>query len=78
MKPLKMPCIIYAGLKSLIKKIDGCVNYPEKSSKEKICEHISCRYSISTIWTFDNIKQKHTLYCDKDLTKSISLRECSK
>ena len=77
-----MPCIIYADIKSLIKKIDGCVNYLQnylkKSSKEKICEHISCRYSISTIWTFDNIKQKHTLYCDKDLIKSISLRECSK
>ena len=35
MKSDKMPFIIYADLESLIKKIDGCPNNPEKSSRTK-------------------------------------------
>ena len=31
-----MPCIIYADIESLIRKIDGCANNPEKSSTLKI------------------------------------------
>ena len=38
MKSDKMPYIIYADTKSLIKKIDGCVNNPENSSTAKIGE----------------------------------------
>ena len=53
-----MSHINYADLESLIKKLDGCANNPEKSSTTKIVEHISCRYSISTIWDFDNIERK--------------------
>ena len=33
MKSDKTPCIIYADLESLIKKIDICENNPGKSSK---------------------------------------------
>ena len=40
MKLDKMPYIINADLESLIKKIDGCANNPEKSSTRKICKHI--------------------------------------
>ena len=40
MKSDKMPCIIYADIESLIRKIDGCANYPEKSSTTKIGQHI--------------------------------------
>ena len=40
MKLDKMPYIINADLESLIKKIDGCANSPEKSSTRKICKHI--------------------------------------
>ena len=54
----KMSHINYADLESLIKKLDGCANNPEKSSTTKIVEHIPCRYSISTIWDFDNIERK--------------------
>ena len=43
-----MPSIIYAAMKSLIKKRDGCANNPENSSTIKIGEHVLCRYSIST------------------------------
>ena len=47
-----MAHIIYADLESLIKKIDGCANNPEKSSITRIGEHIPVGYSMSTIWTF--------------------------
>ena len=40
MKSDKMPYIIYADIESLIRKIDGCANYPEKSSTTKIGQHI--------------------------------------
>ena len=35
MKSDKMPCIIYADIESLIKKINGCENNSEKSSIRK-------------------------------------------
>ena len=38
MKSDKTPCIIYADLESLIKKIDNCKNNPEKSSATKTDE----------------------------------------
>ena len=44
MKSSKMPYIIYADIKSLIKNIDGCENNPEYSSKAKIGKHIPCGY----------------------------------
>ena len=47
---------------SLIRKIDGCANNPESSSATKIGRHNLCAYSMSTIWAFDNIEHKHTLY----------------
>ena len=39
--------IIYADIESLIKRIDGCANNPEKSSTTKIGECILCGYSMS-------------------------------
>ena len=32
---------------------------------------------MSTIWTFDNIENKHSLYCEKDCVKNFctSLRK---
>ena len=71
MKSDKMPYIIYADIESLIRKIDGCVNNPEKSSTPKIGEHIPCRYSMSTIWRFDHVEDKHTLHQEKDCMKKI-------
>ena len=35
MKSDKMPYIIYVDMESLIKKIDGCANNPEKFSTSK-------------------------------------------
>ena len=59
----KIPYIIHANIESLITKIDECASYPENSSTTEIVEHISCGYSVPTIWVFDNIENKHTLYC---------------
>ena len=75
-----MPYIIYADIKSLIKKIDGCENNPESSSTTKIGEHISYGFPMSTILEFDHIKSKHTVYRGKDCTKCFfgSLKENAK
>ena len=72
--------IIYADIESLIRKIDGCANNPKHCSTAKIGEHIPCGYSVSTIWAFDDIENKHTLYCGKDCMKKFaeSLREHAK
>ena len=61
-----MPSIIFADMENLIRKTDKCANNPENTSAIKVGEHIPCGYLISTIWTFDHIGKKHTLYCGKD------------
>ena len=73
MKSDIMLCIIYADIESLIKKIDWSANKPENFSTTKIGEHILCGYSMSIIWTFDSIENKHTLYRRKDCLKSFVL-----
>ena len=80
MKSDKMPYIIYTDIESLIKKIDGCANDSENSSTTKIDKHIPCGSSVSTIWGFDHIEDKHTLYHGKDCMKKFctSLREHAK
>ena len=80
MKSDKMSYIICADIESLIRKIDGCANNPEKSSTTKIDKHIHCRYSKSTIWGFDYLEDKHMLYRGKDCMKKFctSLREHAK
>ena len=80
MKSDKMPHIIYADMESLIKKIDWCANNLENSSTTKIGEHYPCGYSMSTIWEFHHIENKHTLYRGKDCMKKFceSLREHAK
>ena len=66
-----MLCIIYADIESLIKKIDVWANNTENSSTTKNGEHISCRHSVSTIWAFDCIENKHTLYRGQDCMKKF-------
>ena len=80
MKSDKISFIIYADIESLIRKTDGCANNPEKSSTTKIGDHIPCGYSMSTIWGFDHIEDKHTLYRGKDCMEKFctSLREHAK
>ena len=75
-----MSYLTYAYTESLIWKIDGCVNNKENPSTKKIGEHIPCGYSKSTIWGFDHIEDKHTLYCGKNCMRKFctSLREHTK
>ena len=70
-KSVKMPYIIYIDIESLIKKIDGCPNNLGNSSTTKIGEHIPCGYSMSTIRAFDNIENKHILYCGEDCMRKV-------
>ena len=58
----KTQSIIYPDLKSLSKKVNGFKNNPEKSSTTKIGEHVPCGYSMSAIWIFDDIENKHDAY----------------
>ena len=80
MKSDKMPYIIYADIKCLIKKVDGCAKNAENSSTTKVGEHILCGYSMLTIWDFDNTENKHTLYRGEDYMQKFctSLREHTK
>ena len=71
MKSDKMRYIIFAEIESLIRKIDGRANNPEKSSKMKIGELIPSGYSMSTILVFNHIEGKYTLYRGKDCMKKI-------
>ena len=63
--------IIYTDIESLIKKkkIDGSANNSETSSTTKIGEHIPSGYSMSGIWAFDDIENKHTLHREEDCMK---------
>ena len=58
--------IIYSELESLIKKVDGSAN-----NTEELGEHIPCEYSMSTIWAFDDIENKHSLFHCKDCMKKF-------
>ena len=80
MKPDKMPYVIYLDLHFLIKKIDRSSNNPENSSTEKIGKHILYGYSMSVIWAFIYIENKHTVYREKYSMKKLckSLREHAK
>ena len=73
----KAPFIIYADLKCIIDKIDGCKNNPENSSTTKVNKHTPSGISISTILSFKSIENKHKVYRGKDCMKKFyeSLRE---
>ena len=51
------------------KKVYGCANDLENSSTTKIDEHIPWGYSMPTIFAFNNIENKHTLYYGEVWTK---------
>ena len=41
----------------LMEKIDGDINNPEKSSTEKVSQHIPSAFSMSAISSFKKIKR---------------------
>ena len=61
----------------IMKKIDGCAKKSEKSLSTKIGENIFCGYSMPSIWAFDHIENKHSLYYGENCMKKfcVSLRE---
>ena len=54
-----------------------CKNNPEKSSAEKVGEHIPYGYSMFTIWKFDGIEDNHDKYIGEDYIEKFceSLRK---
>ena len=77
LKSDKMPCIIYADIEPLIRKIDRCTKNPENSSTTKLGKQIPCGYSMSSVWAFGHIENKLTLYRGQNCKKkfSTSLRQ---
>ena len=67
----KAPFIIYADLKCMIEKIDGCKNNPENSSTTKVSEHIPSGFSMYAISSFRSIENKHDVYRGKDCMKKF-------
>ena len=62
----KVPFFIYADLECIREKIDGCKNNPKNSSTAKVSEHIPSGFSISTIYSFRSIENKHDAYRGND------------
>ena len=54
----KTPFIIYADLKCIIERIDGCKNNPENSSATKVSKHIPSGFSMFAISSFRIIENK--------------------
>lgn len=52
-----------------VKRIEGRENNPETSSTAKVGEYTP--YSMSTIWQFKHIKNKHTLYRGRECIKTF-------
>ena len=61
-KSLKVPFIIYAGLESLLEKMNACHNNLKKSSATKINKHTPSGYSLLTHCSFDARKDKFGYY----------------
>ena len=64
-------CIIYADLKSLVEKFDGCKNNPEKLFATKVSENIPSGFPMSTKSSFKDIENKHNAYRGKDCIKKF-------
>ena len=70
---MKFPFIIYAGLESLLEKMDTCHNNPKNSWTTKINGHTPSRYSFLTHCLFDTTKNKLDYYRGKKCMKNFCL-----
>ena len=70
---MKVPFIIYAGLESLLEKVNTCHNNPKKSSTTKINKHIPSSYLLFTHCSFDTRKNKLDYYRGKNCMKNFCL-----
>ena len=66
----KAPFIIYADIKCIIEKIDGCKINLENSSTAKVIEYIQSGFSMSAVSSLRNIN-KHEVYRSKDCIKKF-------
>ena len=66
MKSDKMSYVIYADIMLIKRKMDAQiihkVLHQKKQTNKQTGEHIPSGYSMPTIWAFNNIENKHTLY----------------
>ena len=70
-KSMRDPFVVYADIESLLKKIDTCINDPEKSSATKTNKHEMCGYSLFTHCSFDEKKNVIDCYRGKDGLKKF-------
>ena len=68
-KSLKVPFIIYADLECLLRKINTCLNNPDKSYTEKKATHRPLGYSLVTCCSFDKSKNECKYYRGEDCMK---------
>ena len=68
-KSLKVPFTIYADLEYLLKKINTCLNNPDKSYTEKKAMHKPSGYSLVTCCSFDKSKNERKYYRGEDCMK---------
>ena len=66
----KAPFIIYADIKCIIEKIDGCKINLENSSTAKVIKYIQSGFSMSAVSSLRNIN-KHEVYRSKDFIKKF-------
>ena len=62
-----------ADLQSILEKISGCKNDPEKSSATEVNKHIASGYSLFSHCLFDKTKNKPDYYRDKNCMKNVFL-----
>ena len=72
-KSMKVVCIIYADLESLVENMSTCHNNPEKLSTAIINKHTLSGYSLFTQCSFDKTKNRFDYYRGKDCMKNFCL-----
>ena len=70
-KSMKSPFVIVADTESLLKKMDFCINDPNKSSTAKLNEHEMCGYSLVTNCSFDEKRNVVDYYRGKYCLKKF-------
>ena len=70
-KSLKAPCIIFADLECLLKKMQYCQNNPKNSYTEKKAKHKPSGYTCCSICSFDDTKNKCYFYRGKDCIEKL-------
>ena len=63
--------VIYADLECIIEKTNACKNNTKNWSTKKVGEHISSRFSMSTILSFKSTENNHDIYRGKISMKNF-------